>query len=132
MFQRTSAAFVIAVILGAESGFAQIREPKPVAYDTPPVLIHQDGPQSLHQEVLLSSEETRQASEPGVVLLRLNVDIHGFPSHIMVIRGLNASVDERVVEHVRQDRFKPATKDATPILAPIYMKITFDTADKYR
>jgi hypothetical protein len=129
MFRRTFTAFVIAIILETGSGFAQMTGPKSEAYDTPPVSMHQDSPQSPHQEILLSGEEAKQTSEPGAVLLRLNVDIHGFPSHVMVIRGPNASVDERAVELVHQDRFKPATKDAKPVLAPIYLKITFDTAD---
>ena len=106
--------------------------PKPnlEAYDTPPSLLHQDDPHSVHQEIFKSRDEAQQASEPGTVLLQLRVDVRGFPFHVMVIQGPGTDIDEKTVELVRHNRFRPATKDGNPVPATIYLKVRFDPAEK--
>jgi translation initiation factor IF-1 len=46
----------------------------------------------------------------------------------MVIRGADVNHDEKVVEAIHRDRFKPAQKDGKPVLATIYLKVRFDSA----
>ena len=125
---RVFVGCLLAVGILAGSGVAQMSKPNPEAYDTPPVLMRQDAVASVHQEVLQSGTEASQKNEPGVALLQLNVDVRGLPSHVMVIRGAGATLDEKAVEAVRRDRFKPASKEGTPVLATIYLKVTFDPA----
>jgi hypothetical protein len=119
---------LLAVCVLTGSGLAQMRKPNPEAYDTPPVLIHQDLAQSVHQELVQSAAIAHQENEPAVVILLLSVDVHGLPSHVWVVRGAGMDRDEKTVELVHQDRFKPALKDGTPVMATIYLKVTFDSA----
>jgi outer membrane biosynthesis protein TonB len=125
---RVCGVLLLSVAVSAGSGVAQMAKPNPEAYDTPPVLMHQDAATSVHQEIAQPGTEAQQKNEPGVALLQLNVDVHGFPSHVMVIHGAGMALDEKTVEVVRRDRFKPAMKDGKPVLATIYLKVTFDSA----
>ena len=120
-------AALLAVCVLTGSGSAQLSKPNPEAYDTPPVLIHQDLAQSVHQELVQSAAIAHQENEPAVVILLLSVDVHGLPSHVRVVRGAGMGRDEKTVELVHQDRFKPALKDGTPVMATIYLKVTFDS-----
>jgi TonB family protein len=90
--------------------------------------MHQDVAASAHQEIAQPGGEVQQKNEPGVALLQLNVDVHGLPSHVRVIHGAGMALDEKAVEVVHRDRFKPAMKDGKPVLATIYLKVTFDSA----
>jgi Gram-negative bacterial TonB protein C-terminal len=110
------------------SALAQMSKPNPEAYDTPPVLIHQDLAQSVHQEFVQSAAIAHQENEPAVLILLLSVDVHGLPSHVRVVRATVLGRDEKTVELVRNERFKPALKDGTPVMATIYLKVTFDSA----
>jgi hypothetical protein len=123
---RVCGASLLAAAALANSGVAQMPKPNPSAYDTPPVLIHQDASASAHQEIAQSVTEAQQKNEPESVLLQLNVDVHGLPSHVMVIHGAGMALDEKTMEVVRRDRFKPALKEGKPVLATIYLKVTFD------
>jgi TonB family protein len=124
---RVCVVFLLAVALPG-SVAAQMPKPNAEAYDTAPVLMQQDAASTVHQEMAEPDTVVHQKNEPGVVLLRLNVDVHGFPSHVMVIRGASMTLDEKAVEAVRRDRFQPAMKDGKPVLATIYLKVTFDSA----
>jgi Gram-negative bacterial TonB protein C-terminal len=117
--------FAVCVLTG--SALAQMPKPNPEAYDTPPVLIHQDLAQSVHQELMQSAVVAHPENESGVIILLLSVDVHGLPNHVRVVRGAGMGRDEKTVELVRQERFKPALKDGTPVMATIYLKVTFDS-----
>lgn len=125
---RVCGVLLLSVAVSAVSGVAQMPRPNPEAYDTPPVLMHQDVAASAHQEIAQPGGEVQQKNEPGVALLQLNVDVHGLPSHVRVIHGAGMALDEKAVEVVHRDRFKPAMKDGKPVLATIYLKVTFDSA----
>jgi protein TonB len=62
------------------------------------------------------------------VTLWLIVTLNGLPSHVHVLHGLGVGLDERAMEAVRQDRFKPAMKDEKAVLANIKLDVTFDPA----
>jgi hypothetical protein len=99
---------------------AQMPKPNPEAYDTPPVLVQQDATSSAHQEIVQSatSADQRDGSSTPVLLI-LNVAVNGLPSHVRVVHGVGMGLDEKAVLLTRQDRFKPATKDGTPVVATI-------------
>ena len=121
-------AVLFAICALTDSGLAQMPKPNPETYDTPPVLIHQDLEQSVHQEIVQSAAVDHHENEPAVIMLLLSVDVHGLPSHVRVVRGVGMGRDEKTLELVRQERFKPALKDGTPVMATIYLKVTLDSA----
>jgi Gram-negative bacterial TonB protein C-terminal len=123
--QFGAALFAVCVLTG--SGLAQMPKPNPEAYDTPPVLIHQDLAQPVHQEIVQSAAVAHQENESAVVILLLSVDVHGLPNRVRVVRGAGMDRDEKTVELIHQERFKPALKDGTPVMATIYLKVTFDS-----
>lgn len=69
------------------SGLAQMPKPNPEACDTPPVLIGQDGAQSIHQELVQPIAKAGQMNETGIVLLSVN--LQGLPTHVFAVRGGN-------------------------------------------
>lgn len=62
------------------------------------------------------SADTRVPNEAEVGL-QLRVDEKGLPADVQVVKSVNPELDARVVEAVRQFRFRPATLDhqAIPI-----------------
>jgi TonB family protein len=106
----------------AVAGRAQIvpAGPEPPTYDTPPELIHQEQGRY--------TATARQEGKVGTVTVQLIVDVNGLPSHVRVVHGLGMGLDERAVEAVRQDRFKPATKDGKAVPANMKLELTFDPA----
>jgi TonB family protein len=118
--RNVSLSAVFLLVAPSTFGLAQISSAgsEPPPYDTPPTL--------LHQEQGRYTAEARQANISGKVILLLNVDRNGLPSHVHVVKGLSMGLDERALEAVRQDRFKPAMKDGKPVLASIKFEVTFD------
>ncbi|HMH13004.1 MAG TPA: energy transducer TonB [Edaphobacter sp.] len=117
-------AALLVICVFTSSGLAQMPKPNPEAYDTPPVLIGQDGAQSIHQELVQPIAKAGQVNETGIVLLSVTVNLQGLPTHVFAVRGGNG-LDQKAVEAVRRDRFKPALKDGKPVMATIYVKVTF-------
>jgi protein TonB len=58
----------------------------------------------------------------AAVVLHLNVDENGKAQGIQVVKSVNADLDARVVEAVRESRFRPAMLDKQVI--PIDMNLT--------
>lgn len=71
------------------------------------------------------SDEARKAKLQGSVILQIEVDERGFPSHITIVQGLGLGLDERAVEAVRKWRFKPATLNGKPIASPARVDVGF-------
>jgi TonB family protein len=105
-------------------------QPNQEVYDTPPVLVHQENVPPNHQEILLSGEEARKVAELNVVVLQFVVTLNGLPAKVRAIRSTGPQLDEKAVATVRGDRFKPALKDGKPVLATIYLKFSFEPAQK--
>jgi Gram-negative bacterial TonB protein C-terminal len=131
LFRLTKTTWLCAALLAiaalASSALAEMPKPNPEAYDAPPVLIRQDVGQ-FHQQIVQSAAVARLASESGVLVVSTTVDERGFTSHVTMIRGAAMSLDEKAIESVRRDRFQPALKDGTPVVATIYLKILSDPA----
>jgi TonB family protein len=108
--------------LALSAAHAQISPagPDPQAYDTPPILIH---PELGHY-----TAAARAANITGKVTVLLTVDTNGNPTRVHVLHGLGQGLDIAAVEAVKLDRFKPATKDGQPVLAPIKLDVPFDPA----
>jgi protein TonB len=71
------------------------------------------------------SEEARKAKVAGNVLVYLQVDQTGHPTHVHVIRPLGMGLDEKAVEAVRQWRFKPAMENGHPVTVEINVEVNF-------
>jgi protein TonB len=71
------------------------------------------------------SEEARKAKVAGNVVVYLQVDTNGRPTHVHVIRGIGMGLDEKAVEAVRQYKFKPAMKDGKPVVVEMNVEVNF-------
>jgi hypothetical protein len=98
---RLYAALLVTCVF-TSSGLAQMPKPNPEAYDTLPVLIGQDGAQSIHQELVQPIAKAGQVNETGIVLLSVTVNLQGLPTHVFAVRGGNG-LDQKAVEAVRRD-----------------------------
>jgi periplasmic protein TonB len=83
------------------------------------------APELLHSVEPEFSEEARKAKLSGDVHVYLQVDEHGNPSHVRVIRGVGMGLDERAVEAVKQYRFKPAMENGKPVPVEMYVDVAF-------
>ena len=71
------------------------------------------------------SEEARKAKVAGNVLVYLQVDTNGRPTHVRVIRGIGLGLDEKAMEAVRQYKFKPAMENGHPVLVEMNVEVNF-------
>ena len=71
------------------------------------------------------SEEARKAKAAGNVLVYLQVDAQGRPTHVHVLRGIGLGLDEKAVEAVRQYKFKPAVENGRPVPVEMNVEVNF-------
>ena len=71
------------------------------------------------------SEEARKAKAAGNVLVYLQVDAQGRPTHVRVLRGIGLGLDEKAVEAVRQYKFKPALENGKPVPVEMNVEVNF-------
>jgi periplasmic protein TonB len=71
------------------------------------------------------SDEAREAKFSGTVVVYLQVDKNGDPSHVRVVKGVGMGLDEKAVEAVRQYKFKPATLNGEPVTVDLYINVNF-------
>jgi len=60
------------------------------------------------------------------MIVRFWVDEHGSTCNIHVLKPVNPSIDERVMDAVRQYRFAPATLDNQRVAVEINMTVNFE------
>lgn len=82
-----------------------------------PVILFQPEPEF--------SEEARKAKVAGNVLVYLQVDTNGHPTHVRVLRGIGLGLDEKAMEAVRQYRFKPAMENGHPVQVEMNVEVNF-------
>ena len=82
-----------------------------------PVILFQPEPEF--------SEEARKAKVAGNVLVYLQVDQTGTPTHVHVIRGIGLGLDEKAVDAVKRYKFKPAMKDGKPVVVEMNVEVNF-------
>ena len=71
------------------------------------------------------SEEARKAKVAGNVLVYLQVDTQGHPTHVRVLRGIGLGLDEKAMEAVRQYKFKPAMENGHPVSVEMNVEVNF-------
>jgi len=71
------------------------------------------------------SEEARKAKFMGIVLVNLIVDQNGQPQNVHVLRGVGMGLDEKVVEAVKQYRFKAAREAGKPVAVELNVEVNF-------
>jgi len=71
------------------------------------------------------SEEARKAKVAGNVLVYLQVDTSGHPTHVRVLRGIGLGLDEKAMEAVRQYKFKPAMENGHPVIVEMNVEVNF-------
>jgi TonB family protein len=86
---------------------------------SPPLLLRQVEP--------AYTEEARAARVQGVVVLQVEIDPGGKVAmgHITVIRSLGLGLDEKAIEAVKKWKFKPATRNGTPVTAKATIDVNF-------
>jgi TonB family protein len=96
-----------------------VREPVYRAGDAvkPPLVVSNPPPEY--------SEEARRDHVEGVVKLGMVVTSEGNVTLIHVLRSLGHGLDEKAIEAVRQWKFKPATKDGSPVSVVIAIETSF-------
>jgi protein TonB len=84
---------------------------------SPPVVLFAPEPEF--------SEEARKAKVAGNVLVYLQVDATGHPTHIRVLKGIGLGLDEKAMEAVRQYKFKPAMENGKPVTVEMNVEVNF-------
>jgi TonB family protein len=69
--------------------------------------------------------EARKAKTSGRVLVNLQVDTDGNPSHVRVLHGIGGGLDEKAIEAVRKYKFKPAMEDDQPVPVQLNLEVEF-------
>ena len=83
------------------------------------------APVILFQPEAEFSEEARKAKVSGNVLVYLQVDALGRPSHVRVLRGIGLGLDEKAMAAVRAYRFKPAMENGVPVPVEMNVEVNF-------
>ena len=71
------------------------------------------------------SEEARKAKVSGNVLVYLQVDTSGHPTHVRVLRGIGLGLDEKALAAVRAYKFKPAMENGKPVAVEMNVEVNF-------
>jgi TonB family protein len=89
---------------------------------TPPAVISQVQPQY--------TDQARQQRLQGSVTLQIVVRTDGTAGNIQVIRSLGGGLDEAAIEAIKQWRFRPASRNGTPVDVTISVVINFALRDR--
>jgi TonB family protein len=87
------------------------------ANSTAPALIRRTEPEY--------SEAARAAKFQGAVTLKAVVDTEGTPQDISVVRSLGMGLDEKAIDCVKNWKFRPATKDGSPVAMWVTIEVNF-------
>jgi len=71
------------------------------------------------------TEEARRAKLQGTVMLRIEVDEHGYAQNISVRQNLGLGLDERAMEAVKRWRFRPGTIGGKPAVTSALVEVNF-------
>ncbi|MCP3958847.1 MAG: energy transducer TonB [bacterium] len=79
-------------------------------------------PEKIHAPQPAYTEEARKARIQGTVILMTTIDVHGNVTHMKILKGLPEGLTESAARTVAGWRFKPATKNGTPV--PVYFHLS--------
>lgn len=71
------------------------------------------------------SEAARSMAASGNVLVSLEVDTSGQPTHLRIVRPCGLGLDEKAIEAVQQYKFQPAVKNGVPVPVKLAIEINF-------
>lgn len=94
----------------------QLDQDKSAAFVTPKLL------KSVDAEF---TDDMRRNKKWGDVSIGLLVNYDGIPTGVHVIHSTCLDCNENSLKAVKQYRFKPATLNGIPVLAPLYVVVTF-------
>lgn len=60
-------------------------------------------------------DEAREANVEGVVKLKVNVDVQGRVTDVVVVKGLGFGLDEEAIRRVKRFRFNPGRREGVPV-----------------
>lgn len=83
------------------------------------------APVAIYKREPAYSDEARRAKLQGTVVLLIDVDEHGDPRDIRVMRSLGLGLDERAVEAVEGWKFKPAYRNGKPVRTTAMIEVNF-------
>jgi protein TonB len=72
------------------------------------------------------SEEARRKKVSGNVLVYLQVDVNGRPTHVRVVRGIGLGLDEQAIDAVSHYKFKPAMENGHPVAVEMNVNVDFN------
>ena len=76
------------------------------------------------------SDEARQASHNGIVLLSFVIDENGTPRDIKILRATGFGLDEKAIEAVSEWRFRPGLHEGNPVRVKAQAEVVFRLLDK--
>jgi periplasmic protein TonB len=71
------------------------------------------------------SEEARKAKYQGTCVLQIIVDQAGAVRDVQVVKHLGLGLDEKAEETVKTWKFKPATRNGTPVAVRVLVEVSF-------
>jgi len=84
---------------------------------TPPIVLKSVDPQY--------SDAAKYLKYSGAVLMELDIEKDGTPSHVSILQALGAGLDEQAVTAIRQYRFTPATRAGEPVVVYLSLGVNF-------
>ncbi len=83
------------------------------------------APVAIYKPEPAYSEEARKAKYQGTVVLWIIVDAVGNVTDCRVVKPLGMGLDEKAVETVKTWKFKPATRNGTPVPVHVSVEVSF-------
>lgn len=77
-------------------------------------------------ELIHTVEMPGLAKTENELVLNFWVDAEGIPSHIRILHGGDLAQNEKIIDAVRQYRFKPAMENGKPVLVELNMQVDID------
>jgi len=90
----------------------------------PPVAIQQLQPEPVTNQQVAQSGGKPKVKE-GTVILAIVVGVEGRIQDVHVVRSLDAALDQRAIEAVRQWKFSPARMNGLPVPIQINVEVNF-------
>lgn len=75
------------------------------------------------------TDEAREAKISGTVVLEIQIDTEGVPAVLSVKKPLGYGLDETAMEALGHWRFRPATKNGTPVATTATVEFQFRLTD---